>query len=74
MLILLLYIYIIHFLTYYISSIMYYINIVIKYNKRCTLIIILIIYTITKTKHMYPTEHIIHSQTPSAVCTSILRT
>ena len=42
-------IYFINLLTYYLSSIMYYINIVIDYNKRYILIIILIIYNITKT-------------------------
>ena len=41
-------------LTHYVSSIMYYINIVIYYNERYILIIILIIYNITKTEHMYP--------------------
>ena len=37
-------IYFINLLTYYVSSIMYLINIVIEYNKRYILIIILIIY------------------------------
>ena len=50
-------IYFINLLTYYVSSIMYYINIVIDYNKRYTLVIILIIYNITKTEHMYPLKH-----------------
>ena len=36
---------------------MYYINIVIDYNKRYILIIILIIYNLTKTEHMYPLKH-----------------
>ena len=36
---------------------MYYINIVIDYNKRYILIIILIIYDITKIEHMYPLKH-----------------
>ena len=36
---------------------MYYINIVIDYNKRYILIIILIIYYITKTEHLYPLKH-----------------
>ena len=36
---------------------MYYINIVIDYNKRYILIIILIIYNITKAEHMYPLKH-----------------
>ena len=36
---------------------MYYINIVIDYNKRYILIIILMIYYITKTEHMYPLKH-----------------
>ena len=47
----------INLLTYYFSSIMYYINIVIDYNKRYILIIILIIYNITKTEHLYPLKH-----------------
>ena len=51
----------INLLTYsiatYVSSIMYYINIVINYNKRYTLIIILIICNITNTEHLYPLKH-----------------
>ena len=50
-------IYFINLLTYYVSSIMYYINIVINYNKRYILIIILIIYNITTTEHLYPLKH-----------------
>ena len=50
-------IYFINLLTYYVSSIMYYINIVIDYNKLYISIIILIIYNITKTEHMYPLKH-----------------
>ena len=50
-------IYCINLLTYYVSSIMYYINIVIDYSKRYILIIILIVYNITKTEHMYPLKH-----------------
>ena len=49
--------YFINLLTYYVSSIMYYINIVIDYNKLYISIIILIIYNITKTEHMYPLKH-----------------
>ena len=65
------YIYCINLLTYYVSSIMYYVNIVIDYNKRYILIIILIVYNITKTEHNY-VEHTL--KPPSGVCTSILRT
>ena len=36
---------------------MYYINIVIHYNERYILIIILIIYNITKTENLYPLKH-----------------
>ena len=36
---------------------MYYINIVIDYNERYILIIILIIYNITKTENLYPLKH-----------------
>ena len=36
---------------------MYYINIVINYNNRYILIVILIIYYITKTEHLYPLKH-----------------
>ena len=42
-------IYFINLLTYYVSSIMYYINIVIDCNKRYILIIILMLYNINKT-------------------------
>ena len=49
---------------------MYYINIVIHYNKRYILIIILIVYNITKTEHYV--EHTL--KPPSAVCIAILRT
>ena len=44
-------IYFINVLTFYVSLILYYINIVIDYNKRYVLIIILMIYYITKTEH-----------------------
>ena len=69
-------IYFINLLTYYVSSIMYYIIIAIDYNKRYVLIIILIIYNITKTEHMYPLNNSLelHFHIPSAVCTSFLRT
>ena len=50
-------IYFINLLTYYVSSIMYYINVVIDYNKLYILIILLIIYDITKTEHTYPLKH-----------------
>ena len=36
---------------------MYYINIVIDYSERYILIIILIIYNITKTENLYPLKH-----------------
>ena len=36
---------------------MYYINIVIDYNKRYIYIIILIIYYVTKTEYLYPLKH-----------------
>ena len=50
----------IHFitiLTYYVSLIIYYIDTVIDYNKRYILIIILIIYYITKSEHLYPLKY-----------------
>ena len=50
-------IYFITILTYYVSQIIYYIDITIDYNKRYILIIILIIYYITKTEHLYPLKH-----------------
>ena len=50
-------VYFITILTYYVSLIIYYIDIVINYNERYILIIILIIYYITKTEHLYPLKH-----------------
>ena len=53
-------VYSITILTYYVSLIIYYIDIVIDYNninKRYILIIILIIYYITKTEHLYPLKY-----------------
>ena len=50
-------IYFISILTYYVSLIIYNIDIVIDYNKRYILIIILIIYYITKTEHLYPLKY-----------------
>ena len=50
-------IYFIIILTYYVSLIIYYIDIVTDYNKRYILIIILIIYYITKTEHFYPLKY-----------------
>ena len=50
-------IYFITILTYYVSLIIYYIDIVIDYNERYILIIILIIYNITKTENLYPLKH-----------------
>ena len=42
---------------YYVSAIIYYIDIVIDYNKLYMFIIILIVYFITKTEHLYPLKH-----------------
>ena len=50
-------IYFITILTYYVSLIIYYIDIVIDYNKHYILIIILIVYYITKTEHLYPLKY-----------------
>ena len=57
---------------------MHYINIVIDYNKRYILIIILIIYNITKTEHLYPLKHFFIgtalSPSISSVYSYVLRT
>ena len=50
-------IYFISILTYCVSLIIYYIDLVIDYNKRYILIIILIIYYITKTELLYPLKY-----------------
>ena len=50
-------IYFITILTYYVFLIIFYIDIIIDYNKRDILIIILIIYYITKTEHLYPLKY-----------------
>ena len=57
LILLLINIYFINLLTYYVSSIIYYINKVIDYNERYILIIILIVYNITKIEHTYPLKH-----------------
>ena len=50
---------VIYFITIstYVSLVIYYIDIVIDYNKRYILIIILVIYFITKTEHLYPLKY-----------------
>ena len=50
-------VYFITIFTYIVSLIIYYIDILIDYNKRYILIIILIIYYITKTEYLYPLKH-----------------
>ena len=50
-------VYFITILTYYVSLIIYYMAIVRDHNKCYILIIIFIIYYITKTEHLYPLKH-----------------
>ena len=56
-------IYFINILTFYVSLIIYYIDLVIDYNKRYILIIILMIYYITKTEHLFILKHSIKNCT-----------
>ena len=64
-------IYFINILTFYVSLIIYYIDIVIDYNKRFILIIILMIYYITKTQHLFILKHFIKKTALSTSLSSV---